>query len=257
MATPVPTLDVHYLPQFVSEAELAGGCVVMIDLLRASTTICHALAAGASAIYPKHDVSEVVKAAEEQGGATNYLMAGERGCQILEGFDLGNSPTEYTADQVFGKQIFFTTTNGTAALVHARLARRVIIGCAANLSAVVEALIGEERIHLLCAGTNAHVSREDQLIAGAIAYSLQNSELSPRQRNEATSSVIGEWEELLTTAKVLGRTSSEQLAIDLRTTPGGKNLLKVGMEEDIDLCARIDTHTIVPEYDPFSKRIEA
>ncbi len=257
MPTPVPTLDVHFLPQFVGEAELAGGCVVMIDLLRASTTICHALAAGASAIYPLHDVSDVVDAAEAQGESTNYLLAGERGCKKLEGFDLGNSPSEYTADQVFGKKIFFTTTNGTAALVHSRLARRVLIGCAANLSAVVDTLVGEENIHLLCAGTDAHVSREDQLIAGAIAYALHNCELSPRQKNEASSNVIGEWEELLNTAKALGRTSSEQLGLELRNTPGGKNLLKIGMEEDLDLCSRIDTHTLVPEYDLILKRIEA
>ena len=256
MTDGIPKLDVHFLPQFVNEAELAGGCVVMIDLLRASTSICHAMAGGAADIYPMRDVGDVVRAAEERVHAGSYLLAGERNCQRVEGFDLGNSPAEFTRDVVLGKQILFTTTNGTAALEHARLASKVYIGCAANLSALVDTLVGEDHIHLLCAGTGGHVTREDQLLAGGIVYGLGNSELSPRQRNGAADNVLREWNEMLTTASALGRTGSQQLAEELRSSLGGKNLVKVGMDSDIELCARIDTLSVVPVYDPLSKRIE-
>lgn len=249
------SLAVHYLPQFVSESDLAGGTVVVIDLLRASTTICHALAAGATEVFAFREVGDAVRAAETQGSRASLLLGGERGGERIEGFDLGNSPAEYTPDQVFGKQVFFTTTNGTLALQHARLAGRVLVGAAANLSALADILVDEEQVHLLCAGTNGRVSREDQLIAGAIAHELAAREASPRKRNESADSVLGEWQELLNTARALGRSTSDQLAIELRDTPGGKNLIAIGQDTDLPLCAKIDTHDLVPEYDPKSGRI--
>ena len=251
------TLTVHYLPQFVSESDLAGDTVVVIDLLRASTTICHALAAGATEVFAFREVGDAVRAAEARGDRSTLLLGGERGGERIEGFDLGNSPAEYTPDQVFGKQVFFTTTNGTLALQHARLAKRVLVGAAANLSVLVDVLKSEENIHLLCAGTNGRVSREDQLIAGAIAHELDSRETDQRNRNDAAESVAREWQELLNTARALGRSTSEQLAIELCDTPGGKNLIAIGQDDDLPLCAKIDTHDLVPEYDPGTGRIEA
>ncbi len=249
------TLDVHYLPQFVAEADLAGGTVVVIDLLRASTTICHALAAGARDVTAFLEVGDAVRAAEAEPDRTELVLGGERGGVIIEGFDLGNSPAEYTPDEVFGQRVFFTTTNGTMALQHTRLASRVVVGAMVNLSAVIESIGEEDHVHLLCAGTNGHVTREDLLAAGAIGHGLlQRGE---RDRNDLADSVIGEWQELLTTGRALGRASHEQLAIELRETQGGKNLIDLGMQDDLPRCAAIDTLDLVPTYDPATRRITA
>ncbi|MEM8864263.1 MAG: 2-phosphosulfolactate phosphatase [Planctomycetota bacterium] len=250
------TLEVHYLPQFVSESDLGGGTVVVIDLLRASTTICHALAAGASQVRAFLDIAGVLKAAEGED-RESLILGGERGGELIEGFDLGNSPAEYTAAEVFGKQVFFTTTNGTAALTHARIANRVVVGAAVNLASVVDAVAGDEHVHLLCAGTNGHVTREDQLAAGALATGLMAIAEDRPATNDQANAVLGEWQELLNTARVLGRLPTDQLAIELRTTPGGKNLIALGMDNDLPLCAAIDTLDLVPEYDPRSGIITA
>lgn len=248
------SLAAHYLPQFVSEADLAGDTVVVIDLLRASTTICTALASGAQDVTAFLEVGEVVRAAEAAGDERERLiLGGERGGRLIEGFDLGNSPGEYMPDEVFGRRVFFTTTNGTVALQHARLAQRVVVGCVANLSAVVAAIAGDERVHLLCAGTAGHVTREDQLAAGAIAHELLAR--GSRDTNDQARAVLGEWQELLTTARALGRTPSEQLAVELRDTQGGKNLIAIGMQSDLARCANIDDLDVVPVYDPATRRV--
>ena len=255
--TPAKSLAVHYLPQFVDEADLADTTVVVIDLLRASTTICQALSAGATEVRPYLEVGDVMQAAEQLGNRDDLLLGGERGGQIIPGFDLGNSPAEYTPAEVYGKQVLFTTTNGTRALQHARLARRVLVGAIVNLTAIADSLVNAHEVHLLCAGTGGHVTREDQLAAGAIAYSLSQRDPSGRTLNQATESVLGEWREMMTTARVLGRSLEVQLALELEETQGGKNLLAIGMDEDLTLCSAIDKLGLVPEYDPATGAITA
>lgn len=254
--TSLPDLSVHYLPQFVAEHDFVGGTVVVIDLLRASTTICHALAAGAREVTPFVEVDDLLRAADGRDRA-GLLLGGERGGELIEGFDLGNSPRDYTPEVVFGKQILFTTSNGTRALHHARLAAKVAVGCLANLSALTESLSHDVDVHLLCAGTNGHVSREDILAAGAIAYELTNNDRPARRLNDAAESARGEWQELLTTARSADRTADEQLAVELRDTPHGKTLIKLGFETDLALCARRDAAAVAPIYDPRSGRITA
>lgn len=239
-------LFVHYLPQFVAEHALADAPVVVIDQLRASSTICHALAAGATEVRHFLEVDALWAAAEGQD-RNNVLLGGERGGQRLEGFDLGNSPSEYIAEVVFGKTIYFTTTNGTRALEHARLASRVVMGAACNLSAIVEQFADVPALHLLCAGTAGHVSRDDLLIAGAMAHEISAS--GDWHLHEGAQATRGEWQELLNAASALGRSASEQLAIELRNTPGGKNLLAIGHDEDLVTCAQIDSRPVVPELD--------
>ena len=96
------------------------------------------------------------------------MLGGERRGKRIEGFDLGNSPAEYTPEAVGGRRVFITTTNGTRALHHARLARRVVVGAFVNLSAVVASVRDEPRVDILCAGTDGSETREDILAAGAI-----------------------------------------------------------------------------------------
>jgi len=242
-------INVHYLPQFVAEADLAGSTVLVVDLLRASTTICQALANGAKCVVPSVEVDETfAKAGDYERNA--ILLGGERGGQQIEGFDLGNSPADYTADQVFGQTVLFTTTNGTKALAHARLAKRTLIGAAVNRQAVVDAIGEAEQIDILCAGTGGKVTREDILAAGAIASQLAGD------TNEWADAARREWEELLTTARALNRSPSEQFALELRDTLGGKNLLALGYDDDLPLCAQLDTLDVVPELDRLSGHIK-
>ena len=227
----------------------------MVDLLRASTTICQALAAGAKCVVPSLEVDETFAKATAHvsagGDRGKILLGGERGGQLIEGFDLGNSPLDYTSDRVFGQTVLFTTTNGTKALAHAHLADRVLIGAAINRQAIVDAVADASRVDILCAGTGGKVTREDILAAGAIA-----SQIEADSTNEWCDAACREWQELLTTAHALNRTPSEQFAHELRDTLGGKNLLALGYVDDLRFCAQLDTHHVVPELDHTTGQIK-
>ncbi len=256
----MPQIAVHYLPHFVAESDLAGSTVIVVDLLRASTTICQALAGGAKCVVPSLEVDETfAKAADhvnKHDSRDKILLGGERDGQIIKGFDLGNSPLDYTAEQVFGQTVLFTTTNGTKALAHARLAERTLIGAAVNRQAVANAVAGAPQLNILCAGTNGKVTREDILAAGAIASQIKADATDEPFSNEWCDAACREWQELLTTASALGRTPNEQFAIELRDTLGGKNLLALGYDRDLPFCAQLDTHDVVPELDRTTGQIK-
>lgn len=250
----MPELNVHYLPQFVAEADLAGSTVIVVDLLRASTTICQALWAGAESVIPCVEISEAIARANESERKL-FLLGGERKGQKIEGFHLSNSPSSYTPVVVFGQTIFFTTTNGTKAIEHARLAERVLIGAAVNRQAVVNEVADAERVDILCAGTGGKVTREDILAAGAIV-DLLTTHHQPLTTNEWADASVREWQELVTTARALGRSPSEQFAVELRDTLGGKNLLALGYDDDLVACAQLDTLDAVPSLDRASSEIK-
>jgi 2-phosphosulfolactate phosphatase len=249
-------LRVHKLPHYVSADELAGSAVVVIDALRATSTICQALSAGATDVVPFLEVSEALAAAEKVGRA-DLVLGGERGGKRIEGFDLGNSPAEYTPQAVGGQRVFMTTTNGTRALGHARQAARVILASLLNLSAVVESVKDERRVDILCAGTGGHATGEDILAAGAIVDRLCSMPGAKWRLNESAAAARQEWQWLVAGAKTDGRSLSEQLAIDLRDTSGGHNLVEIGLEQDVVDCAQIDRLRIVPELDVRAWRITA
>jgi 2-phosphosulfolactate phosphatase len=241
-------LAVHELPKFVTQQELAGTAVVVIDLLRASTTICTALANGATEVWPFLEVEETQQAIKKLRRSA-VLLGGERNGRLIAGFDLGNSPAEYTPSRVAGKQILFTTTNGTRALQHARLAMRVVIGAMVNLSPVAKSIRDEPNVHILCAGTGGKVTREDILAAGALVDRLV-TDTKDWRLSEPAAAALGRWRELKHAARTAERSLSEQLAEELRQTPGGVNLLAIGHGPDLALCAQIDTLSVVPQFNP-------
>jgi phosphosulfolactate phosphohydrolase-like enzyme len=152
-------------------AAVAGGVAVVIDVIRASTTITTAVANGAASVFPVESVERALERASSLGEGT--LLGGERGGIRIEGFDLGNSPREYTPERVAGHQIVFTTTNGTAALAACHEAAVVMIGCLVNRSAVAvaaraAAVEHQTAVHLVCAGVERQLAEEDLLGAGAI-----------------------------------------------------------------------------------------
>jgi 2-phosphosulfolactate phosphatase len=209
---------VHNLPRQIAPEELAGSTVVVIDLLRATSTICQALAAGAAGVVPFLEIEEALAAAKDRA---NVVLGGERHGKLIDGFDLGNSPSEYTPE-----------------LDHARDARRVLTGSFLNLSALVESLRNDARVDILCAGTDGVESREDILAAGAIVEKLVAEERGNWKVDARAGEALAEWQ-----------ARGAVLAVELRDTPGGRNLLEIGMDHDLVDCARIDALTVVPVLD--------
>jgi 2-phosphosulfolactate phosphatase len=133
---PTRQIDVYLLPALVDPVELEGKAVVVIDVLRATTTIVHALAAGTSEVAPCEEIEDAKKLAATLG--SKAVLSGEREGLPIPGFDLGNSPAEFTRDRVAGKTLVFTTTNGTRAMHRCRHAARVLLGAFVNFSTATD-----------------------------------------------------------------------------------------------------------------------
>lgn len=238
----------HDLYQRLSAGGCAGGIAVVIDVLRASTTMITALAHGAARVVPIADVDEARRLASEAGPAA--LLGGERGGVRIAGFDLGNSPLEYVASRVAGRTIVITTTNGTAALAAARGAREILIGAIVNRAAVAAAvrrLAGDgegEQVHLVCAGTDGCVSAEDVLAAGAI-LDAADADRAGDVLDAAARDALAAFRRA-----AAGGDVSEALVAEFQRSPGGANLVALGMEADLPAAAAIDTLPLVPRLDP-------
>jgi 2-phosphosulfolactate phosphatase len=246
-------LDVYFLPALVEPEELRGRTCVVIDVLRATTTIVHALAAGATEVAPCVEVEEARRVAAEIGPVA--VLGGERAGGKINGFDLGNSPAEYTQASVGGKTLVFSTTNGTRALARCRQASRVLIGAFVNFSAICRELAGEADVAIVCAGTDGEVTREDALLAGAIVHDLATasnplSGASGRlELNDQAEIAADAWR---TAVRAL---TDRPLGMSLRESQGGRNLIGIGHETDIDLAAQIDRFDLAPGLDLVTGRI--
>lgn len=251
-----PILNVYDLPTFFAPEELTGGTAVVIDVLRASTTIVYALEAGAAQVIPCLEVEDARAAAADLAPG-EVVLGGERGGVAIDGFDLANSPTDYTPDRVAGRTVVFTTTNGTRAVLQSRLADRVLIGAFANAGAVAAELAGCERIHLVCAGTRGEYSHDDVLLAGLLvelvlkqadlAYQLNTPALTARQY----------WRSLFAFPAVSGAEppAPEMLAEELAKSVGGRNLTALAQDDDLLTAAQMDRFRSVPELDRRTFRI--
>ena len=166
----------HFLPGLFEQSESKGGIVVVIDVIRASTTITYALANGAKYVLPCEEIAEAQNAML-QFRRDDVILAGERGGMIIQGFDKGNSPSEYDSKTVNGKIIVFTTSHGTKALASVKTADRILVGSFANLNAVVNLLQETNKdVHLVCSGTDGFPSLEDIICAGVITLGLLSSD---------------------------------------------------------------------------------
>jgi 2-phosphosulfolactate phosphatase len=232
-----PAVLTHLLPSLIPPGVLANAQAVILDIVRASTTVCSAMHAGAAGVRIAADLDEAraIRAAT----TTPAVLGGERAGERPEGFDLGNSPGDYTPASVDGKLVVFSTTNGTKAAIAARSAARVVFGCFANVAAIAADLASDGRtVHLVCAGTDDKVSQEDALAAGAIADRLL-----------ATGYIAANDQALIARGAWLAARQAVSLAAVLRQGAGGQNLIRIGLGADIDRCAQPDWCTIVPELD--------
>ncbi|HND55726.1 MAG TPA: 2-phosphosulfolactate phosphatase, partial [Pirellulaceae bacterium] len=157
----------YLTPSAVSVGDCAGRTAVVIDVLRATTTIIQALAAGAESVVPCVEVDAAVETARRLGQAA--MLAGERGGVKLAGFDLGNSPAEYIPEVVGGRAIVLTTSNGTRAIAAARSSAHLLIGALVNRASVaaLAASLGRD-VAIICAGSDDEIGADDELTGGAI-----------------------------------------------------------------------------------------
>jgi 2-phosphosulfolactate phosphatase len=235
--------NVFLLPELAPAARLEGGVAVAIDVLRSTTTIVHALAAGCSSIRPCLEVEEA-RALIGQLGTGPALLAGERAGLPIEGFDLGNSPRKFTPRQCQGVRLVMTTTNGTRALLRCAPAARTLVAAFVNYSAVCEQLRHDRRpVSIVCSGTDGDVTLEDTLLAGALIDFL--NDLGPTQLNDGARLA---WDCFESHGRCL------QAALEL--SQGGQVLKRLGLQDDIAAAARIDAFALVPEMRCDPLRIE-
>jgi 2-phosphosulfolactate phosphatase len=228
------TIQVFFSPSVVDEAAVEGSTAVVVDVIRATSTVAEALASGARAIFPTLSTEEAVKLASSLG-REDTILCGERKGLKVEGFDLGNSPSEFTSEVVGGKQLVMTTTNGTRAFLAVDGAERVLSASFMNLSAVVRELDTTSRLVVVCAGRENRFALDDAVCAGM----LLNGFLEGREEEQ--------------TLNDAARVASEiarlhPVSVDfLRSTGAGMALAEVGLEADLELCASLDRHAFVPE----------
>lgn len=229
-------IDVYTSHLNIGDQHFDGKIAVMVDVLRASTSIITALYNGCTMVIPEEEISEAVDTASRLDRDL-YLLAGERHGVMIDGFDLGNSPSDYDAETVTGKIIFLTTSNGTRTIKKAVTADKVYVGGFVNLDALVEILIKHDKdIAILCAGTNGCFSLEDILFAGALIKKLKDS------------GVVAELNDLGIASYSLYESSRNNLDAALSDTVHYKRLYNLGFYDDIKDCLSIDTLPVVPIY---------
>src|SRR5262245_37674045 len=223
----------------MTPAEATHRVVVVIDVLRASTTIAVALANGARTVIPLESSDAVVTRAKAFARA-DVRMAGERRMLPIPGFDLGNSPREFTRNAVEGKTVLMTTSNGTHAIAASQGARDVIVGSYVNFSAVSTvlraALRGNTDIAIVCAGREHQFALEDAGCAGRYVYHV-TKRMANVDTNDAAQACV-----------LLDRKYADNVLRLLDASEHGRALRAAGFADDLAACAEIDSYPVIPVY---------
>lgn len=217
------------------KSDVRGKVVVVIDVLRATTVVTLALQNGAKSVIPMQTPEEVLEK-RNQMNSPSVLTGGERNAVKIEGFDLGNSPEEYTPSVVNGKDILFTTSNGTAALLATEGAQDVLLGCFLNVSSLVEKVLSANTdVAIICAGTNSDFSLDDGICAGMLIYQI--SRRVPVDTNDLGALLSKYYEN--------GSTGILSKIVECNHV---KTLFALGYYNDVMYCLRTDRSQIVPRY---------
>jgi 2-phosphosulfolactate phosphatase len=231
-------IDLSFNAGQFDELQLREKNIVVIDVLRASTTITVALNNGAREIIPVGSIESAVKISGSLFGEVT-LRGGERNGKIIEGFNLGNSPLEYGESAVKGKSIIYCTTNGSIAMAKSRYARTLAVGSFINLSAIVNFIRDENKDFLfVCAGranTIGNFSLEDAVCAGMMIQNLLKIE-----------SLNVELSDSAKAAHVLSKSFGRSILKMLKTSEHGKYLIEIGFADDLKICAQIDSVPVLP-----------
>lgn len=230
-----PSIYTCLSPALLQLYDISDSVVVIIDVLRATSTIATALFNGAKAIIPVDSVADCVRIGNEM----NAITAGERDGKIAEGLQYGNSPFEYPASFISNKILVLTTTNGTKLLhmANSNGASEIITGSFANFSAVCKHLIKQKKSVLLaCAGWKDRINIEDTLFAGAVIHSIKDQfEMNCDSSKIAVSLYQEAKENLFEYMKTKEATHYQRLS-------------SFGLEEDIKHCLLLDTAPVVAKF---------
>jgi 2-phosphosulfolactate phosphatase len=211
----------------------------MIDVLRASSSIAAALANGARTVLPFDSAEEVITRAKSFD-RKEIVLAGERKMLPIDGFDLGNSPLEFTRSVVEGRTVLLTTTNGTAAVTSVQGARDIFIASYVNFTAVATvlrtALHGGTEVVLLCAGREKAFALEDAACAGRYVRHLTTDEKDVELNDAAQAAMLIE------------KRYEDRIDAVFADAEHGKALKEAGFASDLEACARLDAYPVIPVY---------
>jgi 2-phosphosulfolactate phosphatase len=218
-----------------TEAHAKGAHVVVIDVLRASSTIVHACENGVERIIPVAEVEDATRLLPTLD-RKKTLLCGEREGIKIEGFDLGNSPLEYASKIVKGKTLILSTSNGTVAITASAAAKEIVIGCFLNLGHVVSRILSArpKRVGLLCAGNLGQFALEDFVCGGHMVKRLEDASRARLTLNDGALA-----------ARALASSMTDAGEV-VRNSSHGRRLAELGFEADLEFCSRIDKYGSVP-----------
>lgn len=230
-------IELFLTPLPLDRTSLEDSTLVVIDVLRSSTSICAALMSGARGVVPMDGPGEAGEL-RTKIGAEQAILAGERDGVKIDGFHLGNSPAEFTRETVEGKLVIMTTTNGTGIFGKAPKASTVLACSLVNVSSVAARLARDNRdVVIVCSGRDGAFSIEDTICGGMLIHQLQTSHRGSVTLNDAGSLAL-----------LLFRTNKEVLPQAIREGEHGRYLTSIGFAADIDLAARVDSMPVLPVY---------
>jgi 2-phosphosulfolactate phosphatase len=222
-------IEVCLTPALLGLYDINKSIVVVIDILRATSSIVYGIDNGATSIIPVAQVEDCLKYTEY-----GYLLAAERNGEVVAGYDFGNSPFSYTKERVAGKTVVLTTTNGTKALHLARAtAEQVVIGSFLNLKALCDWLKTQRQdVLLLCAGWKDQANLEDTLFAGAVVKEL--------------SGLFTEFDDSSIMAEDLYKLAEHDLAAYMTKSSHSHRLAALNIGEDVKFCLQLNVCTAIP-----------
>lgn len=229
-------ISLYFSHEYVaSELDLKDKNVVVIDVLRTSTTMVTGLANGAKEIIPTDTIASAGMIGRNSEGQA--LLCGEKNGKIIQGFNLGNSISEYSEENVKGKILVFNSTNGTPSLMKSKFARNCAVLGFINMERVVSYLLEmREDFIVLCAGKDGDFSLEDTVCAGML-ISLLTSKAEPGSYT-LTDSSLG--------ASRLYSAYKFDLLKMLYDSEHGQYLVSQGFESDLAECAKVDKYNLLP-----------
>lgn len=227
-------INVLFSPLNADELYFTGKTVIVIDILRATSVITEALKNGAKEIIPVGTLEFAMKMSGNLFGS-HTLLGGERNTKKIEGFNLGNSPLEYSQDVVAGKSIILFTTNGSKAIVKAKFSENLFICSFNNIAAVANHLLKIDKdFEIICAGYNGKFCIEDSACAGRLITEItkvkENTELTDSTR----------------AAVVINKSFAKNVRKMLSESEHGKRLIENGFEDDIKHCSSLNTTDVIP-----------
>ena len=227
-------IDLYFTPPEADRASIDGRQIVIIDVLRSCTSIAVALSNGASRVIPVESVEEAARLASSLG-ATSRLLCGERDGRKVSGFDLGNSPREYARERVEGATLIFASTNASPLMAGLLEGREQLLLAYVNVGAVADAVRrrGEDLV-VVCAGKIKRFALEDAACAGALI-----------RRLEAAGEAVA-LNDAAETAREYDRAHGHDPEGILSRSEHGRDLIGMGFEDDLPVCAKIDSVPVVP-----------